>query len=274
MTQRNNILLIVKQQQGIDYNSLLGKVSSSYGSINSARAAISRALKDLSALGMLKKENNQVFITAKGAAEIDSEMKNKLLIKLNSSIKSKSPVQEINYIVEMLSTLIERGKQDRDLLKAAKGGTEFYISDLSKLKAALDKRVHNLQYLGEVLLQQISSLQGMNFNDSRKTGFNNETKKMLSSIVKESPVHEITLDFVNQQFLDMAAEKLRLKPKGRTASISKADFQKLLPLIEKNSSPEPNPVNIYLPTLKIRIDYPSIYFTGAFKELEKLLGKN
>ena len=51
MTTKNAILLIVKQNNGIDYNSLLNKFSSSYSNINSARAALSRSLKDLISFG-------------------------------------------------------------------------------------------------------------------------------------------------------------------------------------------------------------------------------
>ena len=158
MTQKNNILLIVKQSPGIDYNSLLNKVSSGYGSVNSARAALSRALKDLNAVGMLKRQGSNFFVTDKGATEINSEMKSKLLIKLNQRMKCKSPVDEINSIVEMLSTLVERSKQDRDLLKAAKGSTEFYVSDLLELKEQVDKRAHSLEYLSGVMLQRIEAL--------------------------------------------------------------------------------------------------------------------
>ncbi len=273
MTQRNNILLIVKQQPGIDYNSLLNKVSSSYGSINSARAALSRALKDLSALGMLKRQDNSLFVTAKGAAEINREMKHKLLIKLNQSINGRNPVEGINSIVEILSTLIERSKQDRDLLKAAKGSTEFYIHDLAELKDSLDKRIHNLQYLSEIMVQQIAALQELNFNESRRMRFNDETKKLLKTIINQKKAGEITVEFQEQAFLQKASSEFNLKPQGNSIAVEKKIFPKLLSFIEKHSQPEGNPANIYVPPLKIRINFPYIYFMGPFKELNELIGK-
>jgi len=48
-------------------------------------------------------------------------MKNKLLLKLNTSIKQKDSLNHIDEIISQLSTLIARAKADSDLLKAAKG---------------------------------------------------------------------------------------------------------------------------------------------------------
>jgi superfamily II helicase len=270
MTQKNNILLIVKQSPGIDYNSLLNKVSSSYGNVNSARAALSRALKDLSAVGMLKRKGNSFFVTEKGAAEINSEMKSKLLIKLNQSMKGKSPVNEINSIVEMLSTLIERSKQDRDLLKAAKGSTEFFISDLSELKSDIDKKIHSLNYLSGVLLQRISSLQELNFNDSNQFKLDHGSKKLLFSVIDKSSATEMAVELLNPALLEKAAKSFNVKAHGNSITLEKASFKKLLSLLEKTPQFARNPVTIYLSSLKIRIDPPYFYLTGPFKKLNKL----
>ena len=273
MTQKNNILLIVKQSPGVDYNSLLNKVSSSYGNVNSARAALSRALKDLSAVGMLKRQSNSFFVTEKGAAEINSEMKSKLLIKLNQSMKGKSPVNEINSIVEMLSTLIERSKQDRDLLKAAKGSTEFFISDLAELKGDIDKKIHSLNYLSGVLLQHISSLQELDFNDRCQFTLGPNSKRLLFSVIEESPATELIVELGNPLLLEDAAKKFNAKSHGNSITIEKAGFKKLLALIEKTPQFARNPVTIYLSALKIRIDLPYFYLMGPFKKLNQLAPK-
>ncbi len=60
MTARNNVLLIIKQQPGIEYPSLLNKIASGYGSIKSARAALSRSTRYLSALGLVVKKDNRL----------------------------------------------------------------------------------------------------------------------------------------------------------------------------------------------------------------------
>ena len=80
MTTKNAILLIVKQNPGIDYNSLLTKFASSYSNANSARAALSRSLKDLTTFGLLRKTDNKYFLMEKGQGEIHSEIKNKLAL--------------------------------------------------------------------------------------------------------------------------------------------------------------------------------------------------
>ena len=69
MTARNSILLIVKQQPGIEYNSLLNKIAGSYGSIESARAALSRSIRYLAALGLIARKKNKLFATGKGMAK-------------------------------------------------------------------------------------------------------------------------------------------------------------------------------------------------------------
>src|SRR3989344_3673216 len=108
MTTKNAVLLIIKQFPGIDYNTLVSKIASDYGSVNSARAALSRALKDMNALGLVGKRDNRWVVLEKGTLALNSEMKNKLLFKLNTTVSSARAENEIDSIVEQLSTLIER----------------------------------------------------------------------------------------------------------------------------------------------------------------------
>ncbi len=272
MTQRNNILLIVKQHPGIEYNSLLTKVSSGYGSVNSARAALSRAVKDLNAMGMLVRKGNSFFVTEKGTAEINSEMKNKLLIRLNTLLKSKEPVEEINDIVEMLSTLIERSKQDNDLLKAAKGSTEFYVNDLVSLQKKLGKRIHNLEYLGGVMSQQIESIRELDFNDQIMLNLKEEAKAAIPNLLEEGG-HEITAEFQNTQLLEAFAKKHDLKIQGNGVSFNHKMLSELFAFAEKNKFQKRNSVNIYLPTLRIRIDPPYVYLTGPCSRLKGIVKK-
>src|SRR3989344_6568228 len=147
MTTKNAILLIVKQNPGIDYNSLLNKFASSYSNANSARAALSRSLKDLTVFAFLSRKENRYYLLDKGEGEIYSEIKNKLVIALNSVMKEKNPVKEIDQIVEKLQILIERGRQDRDLLKTSKSSLDFSISHLEDISGQLEKKVKHLEYL-------------------------------------------------------------------------------------------------------------------------------
>src|SRR3989338_6120857 len=99
MTARNAVLLIIKQNQGIEYNALLNKIAPNYSTLNSARAALSRTLKDLRAFGLVTKQGNNLFITEKAGTEISSEMKSKLILKLNQLVRSKNAPLNINSIV-------------------------------------------------------------------------------------------------------------------------------------------------------------------------------
>src|SRR3989338_2596653 len=108
MSQRNSILLIIKQNNGLSYTTLLNKIQGDYSSINSARAALSRTLKDLISFELARKQGDHIFITDKALPQISSEMRSKLLDKLNLLISSKNNYLEIDLIVQLLHTLIER----------------------------------------------------------------------------------------------------------------------------------------------------------------------
>jgi len=169
MTTKNSILLMVKQNPGIEYNSLLNKFSANYSNINSARAALSRALKDLSIFGLVRRQQNSFFATDKAILLVNSEMKNKLVLKLNQAITSKKPETEINLIVQRLSTLIERAKHDSGLLKAAKASSDFSISDLEKIEKKIESQENHLHYLRKVLKNQIKTLSELDFNETKIT---------------------------------------------------------------------------------------------------------
>ena len=101
MTARNSILLIVKQQPGIEYNELLNRIAGSYGSIESARAALSRSIRYLTALGLIARRGNSLFATGKGKALLNSEMQNKLLLRLNELMAKKDVSANFDKAVEL-----------------------------------------------------------------------------------------------------------------------------------------------------------------------------
>ncbi len=191
MTAKNSFLLIIKQFPGIEYNVLLSKISSNYGSVNSARAALSRALKDMNALSWIEKRSNKWFATEKGQTVLNSEMKNKLLFRLNQSVQSKNRAQEIDAIVEQLSVLIERSKNDADLLKAAKNAVRFSIQDLSVLSDEVNARLEQTRYWSEVFQKQIESLRELDFNDSRILTENENPISFVQSLVEKNKPEEL-----------------------------------------------------------------------------------
>lgn len=236
MTAKNAILLIIKQSPGIDYNALVSRIASNYGSVNSARAALSRALKDMLAVGLIAKQDRKFVATEKGQVQIHSEMKNKLLIKLNQTIQTKNSVNEIDAIVEQLAILIERGKQDTDLLKAAKGSARFLISDLRAINDQLNKRTNQLHYLQEVFNKQIEALSQLDFSDSFSVAFTAEKTKQLEHLVSELDANDFLVESNNSETIEQIANALGEKTKSQTLLLPKhktgevlAQFQKTLP---------------------------------------------
>ncbi|MDP2973792.1 MAG: hypothetical protein Q8N60_01960 [Candidatus Diapherotrites archaeon] len=273
MTARNSILLIVKQHPGIEYNALLNKVAANYGSIESARAALSRALRYLGALGMIARKENRVFATEKGAALLGNEMRSKLLLRLNDAVKEKNAVERIDSIVEMLHMLIERGKQDADLLKAAKGSVGFYISDLAELAGGIEKRVHNLQYLERVFKQQVDSLKQLDFPERKELLWGNAAKKTIKRIAGKTKAQNFVAQCSNEQFFNSAKKAFQAKAQQNDLFFEQWQLLPFLEFVEKNSMPQRNPINLYLGAIKIRIDYPHISIIGPFKQLNALVEK-
>ncbi|MFH1240030.1 MAG: hypothetical protein V1672_02330 [Candidatus Diapherotrites archaeon] len=270
MTTKNSILLIIKQNQGIEYNSLLNKLSSSYNSVNSARAALSRALKDLNALGMIQRKGNNIYMTNKGTAFLNTEMKNKLLIKLSNTVKTRNPISEIDTLVQQLHTLIERSKEDSDLLKAAKGSADFYISDLTTINMNLEKRTKHLHYLQKVLGQQIELLEKMNFNDSKTFKWNKKTYNALKALPKITDADSFIMECFNDTFFLHARTLEGAKTQTNNIFFDSKSLPHVLDLISKNTSFESNRVNLYFPLLKVSISYPDISFIGPHAKIKEI----
>ncbi len=271
MTARNSILLIVKQQPGVEYNELLNKISGNYGSIESARAALSRSIRYLNALGLVARRKNNLFATGKGAALLNSEMQNKLLLRLNEFMNGKEPTARFDKGVELMQTLIERSKQDRDLLLAAQGSVDFYVSDLAGLEKDVKKRIHSLQYLHKIFKQQISALKELDFPDFKRMRFDKESKMLVRDIAKELKAKVFTAECANEPFRQKALEHFHAKGRQHDLFLETKHLPKFLTFVENKSS-ERNPVTIFIAGIKVKIDFPHIFFTGPYKQLQKLLG--
>ena len=59
MTFSNSVLLIIKQNNGIDHNDLFARISSRYKNHSSANSALSRTLKNQISFGLIKNENQE-----------------------------------------------------------------------------------------------------------------------------------------------------------------------------------------------------------------------
>lgn len=272
MTTRNSILLIIRQSEGIDYNALLNKVSQSYSSINSARAALSRALKDLLVLDLVRKEGSKFFVSEKGNQLIHSEMKSKLLLRLSELVKSRSSHQEIDSIVQQLHTLLERAKSDSDLLKAARGSAGFYISDLQEINSRIEQRAKHLNYLSSVFQEQINSLKQLDFNDSKRLPSDSSLCQRVSLIAQKLGVQEIVVECQNQEFLQKASQALELKAKENTASVPVQKLSSLFPLIEEFLKQKPlNSLTLYLSPFRLDMSLSGAVLSGPHSKLNEVV---
>lgn len=271
MTTQNNILLIVKQNRGIDYNALLTKIASNYASVNSARAALSRAMKDAMAFGLVIKQNNAFFLTQKGELSLSTELKNELLIKLNKTINVKDPVSEIDSIVKQLHTLIERSKQDTDLVKAARGSTDFYIADLNEINRQLIERTKHFDYLTNVFGSQIETLKGMNFNDSQTFSLNEENFLKLMKIAEKTDIQQVIIESNDTIFLESLAEKHSTKTKSNNLFLPSNKLLDSLQEIKKYFLTDVTKnIRMNLGSIKIFIGFPRLTIIGSFNEVKEL----
>jgi len=266
MTTRNSILLIIKQNQGIEYNSLLNKIASSYGSLNSARAALSRAKKDLLALGMIQKKDSNIFITAKGVASISGEMKGKLLVKLNKLVSSQKNYENIDSIVSDLATLIQRSKEDPDLLKTARGSADFSIAELKQLRKGLGTRLSHLSYLENVFSGQVEQLQELNFNDERNLSLDEPALKAISKIPEKTGTETITVEASSEEIKSIKKSFPEAASRQNSISLKAVSLKKLL-VICKNKDID---ADIYAGSLKIVKHGYKLKVTGPFKLIEKV----
>jgi hypothetical protein len=192
MTFNNSILLILKQNQGIDFNELFSKISSRYGNVASATAALSRALKNLESMGQIKRKEDNVFITDKGLATIQIEMKEKLVLKLNETMKK--PLENIEEIVQLLIVLTERANEASDLLQNARENAQFTITEISELQEKIEERKDFLDKMASLIGAQEERLRELNFNDRKEIDFDKDSVKTILSIFKEEKLEKIILE--------------------------------------------------------------------------------
>ncbi len=266
MSTKNTVLLIVKQNKGIDYNSLVNKFASSYSNINSARAALSRSLKDLTTFGFLSRKGNHFYLLEKGESEIYSEIKNKLVIGLNDSLKQKKPENDVDSIVSKLQIMIQRGRDDNDLLKTSKSSLDFSISNLEDVEQQLKKKIKHLDYLSGVMNEQINSLKELDFNDSFTKPLNKDSAKLLSSLFSDK---ELTVECQNEKTLVALAARFNSKARNNAFQLDKSDLKKLFSYAEKNKQLPLGLITVFSSTIKAEFSRSNIVLSGPFSEIKK-----
>jgi hypothetical protein len=279
MVLSDSILLQINQKK-TNYNDLLTKMVSNYSSVNSAKAALSRALKNLLAFGDVEKKNDDYVLTEKGRLTIESKLKNKILININDLLeksRKKSSLEHVDDIVKNLQIFLERSKEDPSLLKTGKTSSNFYISDIESLKKEIDSSVSHYTYISSILTNHIEVLKKENFEDYLILNLDENLFSVLSFLIDYYSFKEITFDCTNQypQTISFFQEndvfvkkndvtfKLDIDNLDKFKSLLLDDFEKCLSIRFK----------IYLNDVLIRFSFGKVYFFGPFSIISKVLEK-
>ncbi len=199
MTSKTSILLIVSQSPGIDYQALLSKIAPNYANLNSARAALSRVLKDAVSFGMVTKQNHQLFLTEKGQASLKVKMHDKLVLKLNQIMNVRSVSSNPDPLVQHLSVLLERGKIDPRLLDNARASVNFSVDELHRVHEGVKQNIKHMEYLEKTLANQLQQLRELNFPSERVKHIQNVSHH-IPKLVELSSSDEVQLEHPEMDF--------------------------------------------------------------------------
>ncbi|MBI2598311.1 MAG: hypothetical protein HYW50_03885 [Candidatus Diapherotrites archaeon] len=260
---------MIMQSPGIDYNSLLNKCAANYSNVNSARAAMSRALKDLDVVGLLKRQGNSFFATDKAVVLARAEMKNKLVLKLNELVNSKNPHLDLDQIVSSLSTLIERSKHDARLLMAAKGAVDFSIGDLKRLRKRHEQLVSHLEYMDSVLKNQIKTLCQLDFSDVRKTGIEIAGGLMVK-IVQKNRLKEFAIETNDEGVAKKIGQEIGLRFKKKSVTVKVQFAPKIFGLFENLKTHEKNSLVFFFPPVRVNFNDGVAFFSGPYSIVSSL----
>lgn len=224
MTFDNSLLLKIKQKNGFEYNDLFNSIVSNYNNSNSARAALSRSLKNLESFGQIKRDGSRIILTDKGLASINIEMKDKLVLKINEQIKK--PMDNLEEIIKLLIIISQRGENDSDLLKNAKDNSTFTIYDLEEIRKQINEKRKHLTKLDSVLAKQILKLKQLDFTDMYSEKI---STKLCEKILKIAQ-GEIIVEVLDKQLEEFFPKEWK---KQNSIVVPQNEIQLLFQIIEK-----------------------------------------
>jgi hypothetical protein len=195
MTLSDSLLLHIGQNK-TTYNDLLTRILPNYSSKASAKAALSRSLKNLLSFENIQKLDSHYMLTEKGKKIVESKLKNKILLNINELLKNtnKNNLENIDEIIKHLQIFIERSKQDSMLLRIGKTSAAFYINDLVNLKNILEKKIKHYVHLNNVLEKQILVLQEQNFEDVSVLNLDSDSLNNIDKLADFYNISEIVID--------------------------------------------------------------------------------
>lgn len=272
MTSKTSILLIISQNPGIDYQAVLAKIAPNYANLNSARAALSRVLKDAVSFGMLQKKDHQLFLTDKGAAGLKVKMHDKLVLKLNQLMKVRSVASNPDALVQHLSVLLERGKMDPRLLDNARASVSFSVNDLTNVHAGLQENIRHLQYLEKTLSTQLHSLREFNFPSSHAKRVS-EMLPHIPALVRLSSADEVQLEHTQMDLTQNLSHPLlaglSANPKGSRVAMPSHRLSELVSRLP-NQEPTFGGLKAYLGLFSLDLGREHVTVRAPAQMLEKV----
>lgn len=258
MTFNNSVLLILKQNQGIEFNELLLRISSRYKNQKSAKSALLRSLKNLESMGQIKRKDSFIFITDKGLVSIQWDMREKLIFKLNEAFKK--PIENIDEIVQLLIVFSERASESNDLLISAKENCEFTIKDISDLQDKITKHQEKLDKMRALLGVQEEKLRELNFIDLKEFDLD---KDFFLKCKKLASDEKFIVETFDSDFL----EKIPLLfVKDKKIIVDKEFRENFFEIVSKNPFVE---MVFYLPKIKCVISKKRAYCFGDYAVLKE-----
>jgi len=258
MTFNNSVLLILKQNQGIEFNELFLRISPRYKNSLSAKAALLRSLKNLDSEGLIKRKDSRIFITDKGSLSIHIDMKEKLVLKLNDAFKR--PTYNIEEIVQLLIVLSERASESNDLLISAKENAEFTIKDISNLQDDITRYQEKLEKMRALLGVQEERFRELNFIDSKSFNFNEEFLQKCKKLLGNEKLIVETIDS------DFKEKIPALFLKENKIIVEKEFEDKFFSIVLENPLIK---MTFYLPGIKCIISKGSAFCFADYKTLKE-----
>lgn len=279
MTLLDSILLQINQKR-TTFNELLTRIIPNYSSTESARAALSRVIKNLVSFEYIKKTEDFYEITDKGKKIVESKLQDKMLNNINSIndlLQKSQPAKSLQYlddVVRNLQIFLERSKEDSTLLKIGKTSATFYVSDLLILKETVEKRLTNFQ---SALDRQINVLKELNFEDQFVVNLDNNAFELIKEIANENNISEIMIDCdktdINSAMLFENHSEFAKKPDN--VFVLKVNAINVLNglLLSKLDIIMQTKFKIYLKEVVVYLRVGRLYFTGPYSQINAIKEK-
>ncbi len=275
----DSILLQINQKK-TTFNELLTRIIPNYSSVESARAALSRVIKNLVSFEYIQKVEDFYEITDKGKKIVETKLQDKMLNNINSIndlLQKSAPAKSLQYlddIVRNFQIFLERSKEDQTLLKIGKTSATFYISDLEDIKTNVNSRLTKFE---QSLERQIQSLKELNFEDQFVINLDNNAFELIKDLSITNNITELVIDCdktdINSGMLFETHCEFTKKP-DNVFVLKLIDIEILRKLLlSKLDIIMQTRFKIYIKEVVIYLRVGRLYFTGPYSQITAIKEK-